>query len=179
MEGGLCQKCRCQAKRASYEDIVLDKSACQCFYEEHQLFRLCPSEPSYGDVEYAKCSCKAGQGGCCKHVAALLYTILDFVNLNLKQIPGNPTCTQLAQTWSVPSGSSKSLEKAVRFEELLFEKADVSKPNKRYLVKGKREGYCATPQFAQTVTVDEIKAMASAFNEANRAPLFTESSCLE
>ena len=127
-----------------------------------------------GDVEYAKCSCKAGQGGCCKHVAALLYTILDFVNLNLKQIPGNPTCTQLPQTWSVPSGSSKSLEKAVKFEELLFEKADVSKPNKRYLVKGKREGYCATPQFAQTVTVDEIKAMASAFNEANRAPLFTE-----
>ena len=127
-----------------------------------------------GDVEYSKCSCKAGQGGCCKHVAALLYTILDFVNLNLRQIPQNATCTQLPQAWSVPSGSSKSLEKAVKFEELLFEKAEASKPNKRYMVKGKREGYCATPQFALSVTMEEIKAMANAFNDANRATLFTD-----
>ena len=126
-----------------------------------------------GDVEYAKCSCKAGQGGCCKHVAALLYTILDFVNQNLGQIPQNTTCTQLPQAWSVPSGSSKSLKKAVKFEELLFEKAEASKPNKRYMVKGKREGYCATPQFALSVTMEEIKAMANAFNDAYRAPLFT------
>ena len=42
------------------------------------------------------------------------------------------------------------------------------------MVKGKREGYCATPQFALSVTMEEIKAMANAFNDANRAPLFTE-----
>ena len=127
-----------------------------------------------GDVEYSKCSCKAGQGGCCKHVAALLYTILDFVNLNLRQIPQNATCTQLPQAWSVPSGSSKSLEKAVKFEELLSEKAEASKPNKRYMVKGKREAYCATPQFALSETMEEIKAMANAFNDANQATLFTD-----
>jgi hypothetical protein len=69
-----------------------------------------------GEVEYAKCSCMAGQGGCCKHVAALLYTILDFVNLNLKHIPMELTCTQLTQRWSVPSGSSKTLDNAVKFE---------------------------------------------------------------
>ena len=78
-------------------------------------------------------------------VNMLLYTILDFVNLNLRQIPQNTACTQLPQAWSVPSGSSKSLENAVKFEELLFEKAEASKPNKRYMVKGKRQGYCATP----------------------------------
>ena len=106
-----------------------------------------------GEVENAKCSCKAGQGGCCKHVAALLYTILDFVNLNLKYVPTELTCTQAPQRWSVPSGSSKNLEKAVKFEDLLFEKADVNKPSKRYCVKGSREDYChATPAFAQTVT---------------------------
>ena len=74
----------------------------------------------------------------------------------------------------MPSGSSNSLEKAVKFEELLFEKAEASKLNKRNMVKGKREGYCATPQFALSVTMEEIKAMANAFNDANRAPLFTE-----
>ena len=71
-----------------------------------------------GEVEYAKCCCKAGQGGCCKHVAALLYTILDFVNLKLQHIPVELTCTQLPQKWSVPSGSSKTLDRAVKFEEL-------------------------------------------------------------
>ena len=40
-----------------------------------------------GEMEYAKCCNKAGKGGCCKHVAALLYTLLDFVNLSLHQIP--------------------------------------------------------------------------------------------
>ena len=49
-----------------------------------------------GEVEYAKCCCKAGQGGCCKHVAALLYTILDFTNLNLQNIPVELTCTGAA-----------------------------------------------------------------------------------
>ena len=89
-----------------------------------------------GEVEYAKCSCKAGKGGCgkaCKHVAALLHTIFDFVNLNLKHVPVELTCTLLPQKWSVPSGSSKTLDKAVKFEEMLFEKADVNKPAKGIL----------------------------------------------
>ena len=82
-----------------------------------------------GEVLYAKCCCKAGQGGCCKHVAAFLYTILDFSNLSLTTVPVELTCTQLPQKWNVPSGSSKTLEKAVKFEELLFEQADVNKTN--------------------------------------------------
>ena len=34
-----------------------------------------------------QCNCKAGAGGCCKHVAALLYSILDYVELGLAIIP--------------------------------------------------------------------------------------------
>ena len=34
-----------------------------------------------GYVLGAQCNCKAGAGGCCKHVAALLYNILDYVEL--------------------------------------------------------------------------------------------------
>ena len=79
-----------------------------------------------GEEEYAKYSCKEGQGGCCKHVAAFWYTILDFVNLNLQQIPEEPTCTQVGQKWSALSGSSKTQNKTVKFDELLFEKADVN-----------------------------------------------------
>ena len=49
-----------------------------------------------GDVMYAKCNCKAGQGGCCKHVAALLFTLVDFVNLDAKVVPNDLTCTQVS-----------------------------------------------------------------------------------
>ena len=34
-----------------------------------------------GYVLGAQCNCKAGAGGCCKHVAALLYNILDMLNM--------------------------------------------------------------------------------------------------
>ena len=37
-------------------------------------------EQENGDAVYAKCSCKAGKRGCCKHVAALLYTLVDYSN---------------------------------------------------------------------------------------------------
>ena len=31
-----------------------------------------------GKILYGKCTCKAGTGGCCKHVAAVLYHVLKF-----------------------------------------------------------------------------------------------------
>ena len=46
-----------------------------------------------GYVLGAQCSCKAGAGGCCKLVAALLYDILDYVELRLAIIPEDKTCT--------------------------------------------------------------------------------------
>ena len=36
-------------------------------------------------------NCKAGAGGCCKHVTALLYSILDSVELGLAIIPEDKT----------------------------------------------------------------------------------------
>ena len=117
---------------------------------------------------------KQDKGDAVNHVVALPHTVLDFVNLNLQQVPEELTCTQVAQKWSVPSGSSKTLKKAVKFEELIFEKAEANKKCKRPLVEGTREDYCATPSFAQTVTKDEIKAMTEAFRKADRASLFCE-----
>ncbi len=47
-------------------------------------------------------ACKAGGGGCCKHVAALLYNILDYTELGLNEIPPDKTCTELPQQWHKP-----------------------------------------------------------------------------
>ena len=54
-------------------------------------------DPENGYAVYAKYSCKVGKGGCCKHVAALLYTLVDYTNSDLKEIPGDQTCTQVGQ----------------------------------------------------------------------------------
>ena len=46
-----------------------------------------------GYILGAQCNCKAGAGGCCKHVAVLLYNILNYVKLGLAIIPEDKTCT--------------------------------------------------------------------------------------
>ena len=127
-----------------------------------------------GDVKYAKCNCKAGQGGCCKHVAALLFTLLDFVNLDAKVVPNDLTCTQVSQKWHVPASANMTLPKAVRFEDLEFEKAEVHKKRKRPVVTGVRESFCATPPFAYKKGADDLKRLAENLSKAGKAILFCE-----
>ena len=55
-----------------------------------------------GYVLGAQCNCKAGAGGCCIYVAALLYNILNYVELELAIIPEDKTCTNTTQQWSRP-----------------------------------------------------------------------------
>ena len=50
-----------------------------------------------GEVVYANCMCKAGKGGCCKHVVAMLFQIIEYVQLELTEVPDDHTCTQLLQ----------------------------------------------------------------------------------
>lgn len=50
-----------------------------------------------GDILYAKCLCKAGAGGCCKHVAAVLFQLVEYKQLDLKIVPDDKTCTALLQ----------------------------------------------------------------------------------
>ena len=120
-------------------------------------------------VVHANCSCKAGKGGCCKHVAALLYTIVDFSNLKLHYVPEEVTCTQVLQKWSVPTRKITS-PVSVKFSDLEFEKADFekdkNKKRKRPFVTGNREGFCATPSYARKVKSEEIELFASALENA-------------
>ena len=113
----------------------------------------CHLDQLSGEVAFSKCNCKSGQDGGCKHVAALLYHLLDYENLELKEVTDDMTCTQVFQQWSIPSNSGTT--KAVKFEELTFEKADYARDKenkrKRPLVQGNRENYCSTPPYAKKV----------------------------
>ena len=79
--------------------------------------------------------------------------MLDYKNLELKEVPDVVNCTQVLQQRSIPSNSGTT--KAVKFEALIFEKADYARDKenkrKRPLVQGKRENYCSTPPYAKKV----------------------------
>ena len=55
-----------------------------------------------GYVLGAQCDSKAGAGGCCKHVAALLCNILSYVEFGLAIIPEGEICSDIPQQWNRP-----------------------------------------------------------------------------
>ena len=71
-----------------------------------------------GAVVYAKCQCSGGASGRCKHVAAILFQLLDFCELELSQVPDEKTCTEELQQWHVQK--IIQTQNAVLFEDLIF-----------------------------------------------------------
>ena len=54
-----------------------------------------------------------------------IFQILDYIQLELVEVPDDLTCTQLLQQWHVPR--SDETDKSVLFEDLHFEKASYEK----------------------------------------------------
>ena len=127
-----------------------------------------------GDVVYAKCTCKAGQGGCCKHVAALLYTLIDYVNMEVAEMRKDLSCTQVGQKWHIPARSHHQGKHAFKFSSTIFEKAEDGKKRKRPLVAGERDGYHATIPFAEQTTKGELESMVEKRRKPGKALLFCD-----
>ena len=64
---------------------------------------------------------------CCKHVAATLLQIYDFVELGLSIVPDDKSCTDILQQWNVPKNTAT--ESPLLFTDLKFEKANFEKDN--------------------------------------------------
>ena len=52
-----------------------------------------------------KCTCVAGLGKACTHVAAVLFAMEDFCAKGLRKLPANPSCTELLSQWTAPRGA--------------------------------------------------------------------------
>ena len=74
-----------------------------------------------GEVVYSNCTCKAGKGGQCKHIVALLFQVIEYKQLDMTEIPDHLTCTQLLQQWHVPRKNES--DEAVLYESIVFKKA--------------------------------------------------------
>ena len=112
-----------------------------------------------GDIAYAKCQCPAGAGGRCKHVAAILFQLLDFSELDLTEVPDDKTCTEELQQWHVP----KKLQNkgAILFEDLIFPQDSYEKDKKgrkRPAVQGKREEYFSSNEKVSKSDLENLKS---------------------
>ena len=67
-----------------------------------------------------------------------------------------------------------TLPKAVKFEDLEFEKAELNKKRKRPLVSGVRESFCATPLFAYMKGADDLRRLTENLSKAGKASLFCD-----
>ena len=99
-----------------------------------------------GEVSYGKCSCKTGVCGRWKHCAALLYQLCEYIQLDLKCVPDDKTCTDILQKWHKPTESGNT--GAILISELTFIKADQQKEEnnsrKRTFATGERLILCYT-----------------------------------
>ena len=80
-----------------------------------------------GEIVYANCTCKAEKGGCCAYVVALLFQIIEYIQMDFKAILDDLTCTQLLQQWHVPKNNE--LKEPILYEDVVFERASCEKDN--------------------------------------------------
>ena len=63
-----------------------------------------------GSVLYGNCNCKSGLAGCCKHVAAALYQLIDFKMCGVKSIPGDKTLKTFFSSGIYPESKNKPMQ---------------------------------------------------------------------
>ena len=109
-----------------------------------------------GYIIGARCKCKAGASGCCKHVAALLYNILDYVELGLAAIPEGKTCTDKPQQWNRPKASASNgpiLFSDIQFVHHTYEKC---KAEAAALRMEEHKTYRACPEPLRRISEDRF-----------------------
>ena len=132
-----------------------------------------------GKVVHAKCQCPAGAGGCCKHVAAALFQLLDYVELGLSDVPDDKTCTQELQTWHIPK--TNTAQQALLFEDLIFPQDTYEKDKKgrkRAVLEGKRNSYSSTPLKACRSDLKRLKTgLEKAGSTCHLAGVLNDTDC--
>ena len=100
-------------------------------------------------IDGAYCNCKAGANGYCKHVGAVLFTILDFVRIGFERIPPNKPCVEKPQEWHKPQTQTPK-NAPVRFSDILMIHHDYdadknNKTDKRIQRTREKLAYTACP----------------------------------
>ena len=77
------------------------------------------------DILCGECTCKPGCGGCNKHAGEALYYLVEYLQLDIKAVPDDKTCTDILQKRHVPA--ERQNQEPKKFTIFQFYKADVRK----------------------------------------------------
>ena len=91
-----------------------------------------------GTILGARCKCKAGFGGYCKHVAAILFSVMDSQQKGLLFTPVISSKTSVLQTWHQPKVKGQSL---IKFSDLDFETFNYERDNDALRIKRVKTDY--------------------------------------
>lgn len=156
----------------SHKEICFFESRIKASMTRNKSYRTVTSLwKSTAKVRSCSCNCKAGAGGRCKHVGALLYILLDYVESELTEIPQDVSCTGKPQQWNKPHSTVTS--GSIPIEDLLFTKYNYhdDKMHRKSVRRAQRSidrrAYDATPYFAMKVNKLQIKTLCENLKSIN------------
>ena len=121
-----------------------------------------------GTILGGKCECKAGLGGYCKHVAAIIFQILDSQRQGKQFLPRDMSKTSKPQAWGKPrvEGTTCVLFRDLDFTAFDYERdmhAKVRKPKKDYA------SFQACPMGNNCVQREKIETFQQSLRALGRA----------
>ena len=81
----------------------------------------------------------------------MFFTLMNYVNIEAVEVPADWTCTQVSQKWHSPTSANMTSKRAVTFRDLSFERSEENKKQKRPLVSGLRDNFCAIPSLPEEI----------------------------
>lgn len=111
-----------------------------------------------GSVESGHCTCRAGGGGVCKHVAAVLWFLLDVRRMGHHVVPNTLSCTEEPRQW----GTRKKPAKVTceNFLDLSFVKhvpGKLTSQNRRPAVEASKVAMTSSALQALSADLDECQ----------------------
>ena len=96
------------------------KAICSALYTKNVYHQpSCCLSRTNAQVEYAYCTCKAGQGGFCNHAYALFKLVAQFVLDKLNEVPMQLPCTSRPCGWTVRNVRKMNVQKPTVMETVI------------------------------------------------------------
>ena len=128
-----------------------------------------------GIIQGARCVCKAGLGGFCKHVAAILFHVMDHQRRGAHVISKTAAGTSTLQTWHQPKIQGQA---CIKFSNINFESFNYERDNDPH-AKAKRmklnfQEFSSCPDGDNCVTKEKIEKFANEMSSLGVATHFVD-----
>ena len=124
------------------------------------------TEKHSGTILGGRCECKAGNGYC-KHIAAMLFMLLDYQRCGKEFLPDEKSKTEQRQQWHQPKVQGSA---CIKFSQLDFAAYNFDKDMSMNPKRQQKDysDYQSCPQGMNCVTRDKIKVLSDTLSSLGR-----------